>query len=276
MTDEFANSPLQRRPSTSRKNYEGRRSESTKTKSPSMEKVTRDVASDETFTVGRGSEPATLDPSQEPKAKRKPRKLALRNHQASSSLSAPLDEQLAGVKTNGTSLEARVSVLEYDFRKLNKRTNSNTLEIDKLQAFTKLAPVTGTTKDEISATKVRVPPNEQEVQQASSGISLSNDPQPTDVNQVDHLSDEEIETIPRTEEDAVDGGIDKSRSVALKGSYKIPLPSTLSTDDVRAVQNGLAAASSVARELAIAMTGGGSGNRPVPGGTGPRQKGTGT
>jgi hypothetical protein len=276
MTDELTNSPLQRRPSTSRKNYEGRRSQSTKTKSPSIEKVTGDMASDETFTVGRGSVPAISDPSQESKAKKKPRKLALRNHQASSSTSAPLDEQSAGVETKGTSLEARVSVLEHDYRRLNKRTNNNTLEIDKLRASIKLAPVTETIKQEISAKKVKALSNEQGVQQASSGISLSNDPQPTVLNQVDNLPDEEIETSPRTEEDAVDRGLDKSRSVALKGSYKIPLPSTLSTDDVRAVQNGLAAASSVARELAIAMIGGGSGNRPVTGGTGPRQKGTGT
>lgn len=61
--------------------------------------------------------------------------------------------------------------------------------------------------------------------------------------------DDDIETIPR-----LDGGpVAEQRSVALTGNYKIPLPSTFSTDDVRAIQSGIAAAGTVAREITAAI-----------------------
>jgi hypothetical protein len=279
MADSIANTPDQGRPTTSRKNSEGYRSQPIKTRSPSMDKVKREIALNEAFTVDEGSVPASSDPPQEAKAKKKPRKLALRNGQASSSLPAPLDDKSIGVETKETSLDSRVSALEYEYRRLNKRTNNNAFEIGKLQATTKLAPGTETSKEEMLAIKAKAFSHQQEVQLASPAISpdhKSKDPHPTDLNRVEELSDEEIETIPRSEDPAVNGRLDQSRSVALKGSYKIPLPSTLSTDDVRAVQSGLAAASSVAREIATAMRGSGSGNRPVPGETGQGQRGTST
>lgn len=45
----------------------------------------------------------------------------------------------------------------------------------------------------------------------------------------------------------------QARSVSLTGNYKIPLPSTLSTDDVRAIKDGVFAAGSIAKEITAAL-----------------------
>jgi hypothetical protein len=47
----------------------------------------------------------------------------------------------------------------------------------------------------------------------------------------------------------------QSRTVNLTGNYKIPLPSTLSTDDVRAIKDGVFAAGSIAKEITAALRG---------------------
>jgi len=273
MSDSIANSSDLPRPMMSRKNSENVRSQSFKPgTSLSMEKSKRETTSKDALTINEMSTPANSDPPQETKVKRKPRKLVLRNPQASTSLLALVDDKSTGVETKEISLDSRVSVLEQEYRKLNKRTNSNTSDISKLQATARLTPETGVPKQESSSTRVKASSQQQEVQQSNPATHLnrnSKDPLPTELKRVEELSEEEIETIPRSEQPAVGDRADENRSVALKGSYKIPLPSTLSTDDVRAVQSGLAAASTVAREIATAMRGGGSGSRSVSNDTGP-------
>jgi hypothetical protein len=244
-----------------------------------MDKSKQEIVPNEALAVDKSSIPATSNPPQEAKVKKKPRKLALRNTQPSISLPAPLENKSIGVETKEISLDSRVSTLESEYRRLNRLTNSNTVEIGKLQATTKLPQDNGSPKEETQATKDKAFSRLQDVQQASPPIlpdHKSKEPRAVDLNRVEELSDEETETIPRSEGPTVGGQTDQNRSVALKGSYKIPLPPTLSTDDVRAVQSGLAAASTVAREIATAMRGSRSGNRSVSNEIGQEQRGTST
>lgn len=235
-----------------------------------MEKSKQQIIQNDSLQVDTKGGPATSDLPQGPKAKKKPRKLAIRNAQASIDPPASSDSKSLGMETSEkkeTSLDLRVSTLESEYRKLHRRTISNTVEIGKLQASTRTVPDTSTS-DTPQLDKIEPSPKESEIHQlqvdsTSPSAEKSGDTHPADLSRVEELSDEEIETIQRSAAPAIGGTADQNRSVALKGSYKIPLPSTLSTNDVRAVQSGLAAASTVAREIATAMRGGRSRNDSI-------------
>jgi hypothetical protein len=65
-----------------------------------------------------------------------------------------------------------------------------------------------------------------------------------------HKSNESIEEVPRSSLTTASA----SRQVALTGQYNIPLPSNLSTEDILNLKSGMAAAGSIARSLASALT----------------------
>lgn len=244
MSESIANSSEQRRPTASRTNSESLRARPANTRSTSMDKSNRQVNSTGSLQASTHGGPAPSGPLQEPKAKKKPRKLAIRNNNS------------IEVETNETSLDSRVSALESEYRKLHKRTNSNTAEIGKLQASTRTAPAMS--KGDRPQTIGDASFEEKEIEQlqvdpASPSADQYRSTRPIDLNPVEELSDDEIETIPRPTAPAIGEPTERNQSVALKGSYKIPLPSTLSTDDVRAVQSGFSAASTVAREIATAI-----------------------
>jgi len=67
--------------------------------------------------------------------------------------------------------------------------------------------------------------------------------------------DDEPENVPRYEDEGADLRLGQQRTVSLTGNYKIPLPSTLSTDDVRAIKEGVFAAGSIAKEITGALRG---------------------
>ena len=67
--------------------------------------------------------------------------------------------------------------------------------------------------------------------------------------------DDEPENVPRYEDEGADRRLGQQRTVSLTGNYKIPLPSTLSTDDVRAIKEGVFAAGSIAKQIAGALRG---------------------
>lgn len=266
MTDATA-SGEQRRPSTSRMNSESSQIRPINNRSTSMDKLKRENKNQqETPQENRNSVLVTSDPPNSTKAKKKPRKLALRNAQPKIIAPALAEEKSTGVETKEASLDSRVSALESEYRRLHKRTDSNTVDIGRLQAL-KITPDFPISKEPTEHAKVEAFPTEQDYHRADSTSPLGDERKEThlaDLQRVEELSDEEIETIPRPVGAAVGGTLDQNRSVALKGSYKIPLPPTLSTDDVRAVQSGLAAAGTVAREIATAMRGSrfGSGSGP--------------
>ncbi len=65
-----------------------------------------------------------------------------------------------------------------------------------------------------------------------------------------HKSSESIEEVPHSSLTTASA----SRQVALTGQYNIPLPSNLSTEDILNLKSGMAAAGSIARSLANALT----------------------
>ncbi|KAF1816777.1 hypothetical protein P152DRAFT_444972 [Eremomyces bilateralis CBS 781.70] len=65
------------------------------------------------------------------------------------------------------------------------------------------------------------------------------------------IDEEEVEEIPRAEKPG-DPSAQRDRSVTLSGTYQVRLPSNLSMDDVRAIQNGVTSAGNIARSLAEA------------------------
>ncbi|TLD29965.1 hypothetical protein E2P81_ATG06618 [Venturia nashicola] len=223
-----------------------------------MDKSRRVAIPDDSIPINSEAGVTTSCPPQEQKAKKKPRKLAIRNSHALITPTLPSDNKMIDVETKERSLDSRVSALESDYHKLHKRTKSNTIEIGKLQASTKTAP--NLSIEDRPQDKTEPSPDEKTSQQLQvDSFNPSADPNrhpyPSELDRVEELSDERIETISRSTAPAI-GDLAEHNSVALKGSYKIPLPSTLSVDDVRAVRNGLAAASSVTREIATALRGG--------------------
>ncbi|KIW09239.1 uncharacterized protein PV09_00165 [Verruconis gallopava] len=62
---------------------------------------------------------------------------------------------------------------------------------------------------------------------------------------------ETIEEVPRAD---LTSSLERTRQVALAGQYRIPLPSSLTAEDVLNLKNGLNAAGSIARSLASALT----------------------
>lgn len=58
-----------------------------------------------------------------------------------------------------------------------------------------------------------------------------------------------VEEIPRTADPTVEDAAGNGRAVTLSGSYRIPLPSAVSVEDVQAIQRGVRSAGDVARSL---------------------------
>ncbi|KAE9993020.1 hypothetical protein EG327_006802 [Venturia inaequalis] len=259
MSEAIGDSSEQQRPTASRTNSENLRARPVNNRSTSIDISRRDIVPDDSMPINLKGDAAASNPLQEPKAKKKPRKLAIRNTQASITPSLPSDKKSIDLETREKSLDIRVSALESEYRKLHKRTNSNTIEIGKLQASTRTAPdisIEDRAQDKTQSSSEEKEVEQVQIESASPPADHYRNPCSTDLNRVEELSDEEMEIVPRSTAPAVGELPEQNRSVALKGSYKIPLPSNLSTDDVRAVQSGLAAASTVAREIATAMRGG--------------------
>jgi hypothetical protein len=60
------------------------------------------------------------------------------------------------------------------------------------------------------------------------------------------LDDDDVEDIPR---ESTTSGTTNGRHVTLSGSYRIPLPASVSVDDVKHIQSGVSAAQNVARSF---------------------------
>jgi hypothetical protein len=71
-------------------------------------------------------------------------------------------------------------------------------------------------------------------------------PQPRKTRRVNEDEEEDVEEISRDETDASSGN---GRHVTLSGSYRIPLPASVSVDDVKHIQSGVSAAQNVARSF---------------------------
>jgi hypothetical protein len=181
-------------------------------------------------------------PSTPTKERKKPRKLIRRTPISPTTQDAP--EGSPGTpELTGSSLDSRMSILEQKYHAIDKRLDTTAREIGILQAATK----TKTSKRTGGAPKedrISMPDNPKTNTQSS-----GRGEQPRKVQQrVIDLDEEDVETIPR-----LDASVAEQRSVALTGNYKIPLPPNLSIDDVRAIQEGLNAAGSVAREIGAAI-----------------------
>jgi hypothetical protein len=176
------------------------------------------------------AEPKT-DPVNPAKERRKPRKLVRNTPSSPLVPKSPVGEGDYTPEPTNSTLETRLQKLEEKYNSINKRLDTNAREIGRLQASTK--PSKPAPKPSADTSTVLSPPQESSRKQRVDAFD----------------EDDDIETIPR-----LDGGpVAEQRSVALTGNYKIPLPSTLSTDDVRAIQSGIAAAGTVAREITAAM-----------------------
>lgn len=64
--------------------------------------------------------------------------------------------------------------------------------------------------------------------------------------QIDDDGEEDVEDLPREDTSSSAGN---NRHVTLSGSYRIPLPASVSVDDVRNIQSGVSAAQNVARSF---------------------------
>ncbi|KAF2430446.1 hypothetical protein EJ08DRAFT_660909 [Tothia fuscella] len=176
------------------------------------------------------------------KERKKPRKLVRRDL---GSTTAQKNEESSSERAMSTecdpSLPSRVQTLEKQYLAMSKRIDTNAREIGVLQASTK------------SQLPRKRPDRRQGAVQPYESVKASalkkdkSDQSGTVLNDPDG---EEIEVVPRT-----DGTVTEQRSVALAGNYKIPLPSTLRMNDVRAIQDGLSAAGSVV-SAAIRVRGG--------------------
>jgi hypothetical protein len=170
-------------------------------------------------------------PATPAKERRKPRKLVRNTPSSSPMPKTPGSEGDNTPEPTNDSLETRLQKLEQKYQNINKRLDTNAREIGRLQASTK--PTKPAPKPSADTSTLPSTPQESTRKQKADVIE----------------EDDDIETIPR-----LDGGpVAEQRSVALTGNYKIPLPSTLSTDDVRAIQSGIAAAGTVAREITAAI-----------------------
>jgi hypothetical protein len=176
------------------------------------------------------------------KERKKPRKL-VRTTPSSPTVPKSQGEQSNNPDSAEVSLETRVQKLELQYDSISKRLDTNAREIGRLQAATRSPKPAGKITTD---TAYNSPSTHQEtLQNTISSLERGSRRHKGEVVE----EDDDIETIPR-----LDGGpVAEQRSVALTGNYKIPLPSTLSTDDVKAIQSGIAAAGSVAREITAAI-----------------------
>ena len=161
-------------------------------------------------------ETSSMQPRQPPQARRRPRKL-LCTTASPPGPSASADE----------GLDARVNRLEQQVQNMNRRLDNTILEISRLQSATQS-------------------PRIAQFQQSRSGTST-----PVLAEQYE----DDVEHVPRREGEGSERRPEQQRMVSLTGNYKIPLPSALSTDDVRVIKEGVFAAGSIAREITTALRG---------------------
>jgi hypothetical protein len=182
------------------------------------------------------------NPNTPVKERKKPRKL-VRSTPSSPTVAKTQGEQTNASDSADTLLETRLQKLEQQYNNINKRLDTNAREIGRLQASTKPPKPAG--KSQTDAADISTNTYQEPSQNTISSLERTSRRQKDEVVE----EDDDIETIPR-----LDGGpVAEQRSVALTGNYKIPLPSTLSTEDVKAIQSGIAAAGSVAREITAAI-----------------------
>ena len=160
---------------------------------------TEEVVVEEDATRQHG-ETSSLRPRQPPQARRRPRKL-LCTTASPPSPSASTDE----------GLDARVNRLEQQVQNMNRRLDNTILEISRLQSATQL-------------------PRIAQFQQSRSGTSTS---------VLAERYEDDVEHVLRREGEGSERRPEQQRIVSLTGNYKIPLPSALSTDDVRAIKEGV-------------------------------------
>lgn len=199
--------------------------------------------------------PAAAEASLQPRQRRRPRKL-IRNAASGPGIrpsSAGRDE----------SIDVRVNRLESQVHALSRRLDSTTLEIGRLQAS---SPRSSTFPDDITAPPQRstIPPVQADIlrnaQTATANLERVNPSFPRGASTAlipTPTADDEIEDIPRPDlptSSTTERPL-QARTVSLTGNYKIPLPSTLSTDDVRAIKDGVYAAGSIAKEITAAFRG---------------------
>jgi hypothetical protein len=219
---------------------------------PRIEEI-EDVPSKENTSESLTSTEKETNSTTLPKERKKPRKL-VRSSPSSQTVPKTQAENTNATEPADVSLETRLQRLEQKYHGINKRLDTNAREIGRLQASTKSSKPAGKLNTD---TTYNSPGAHQETLQNT--ISSLDGPNRRHKGELIE-EDDDIETIPR-----LDGGpVAEQRSVALTGNYKIPLPSTLSTEDVKAIQSGIAAAGSVAREITAAIRTNGT-EMPQPG-----------
>lgn len=162
-------------------------------------------------------------------------------------------------------LDFRVNKLEAQVHTLSRRLDSTALEVGRLQSLS--SPRSSTFPEDITSTPQRssIPPVQADImrnaQTATANLERVNPSFPRSSSNALVLaaaaSDPDIEEIPRPDMPSSSSAESpvQSRTVSLTGNYKIPLPSTLSTDDVRAIKDGVFAAGSIAKEITAALRG---------------------
>lgn len=208
--------------------------------------------------IPKDEDTATL-PGEQPK-RRKPRKLVRRSKVPVNLPDSP-STQMEGTWMAQVNLDSRINRLEEQYHQLHKRLDTNAVEIGRLQATTKSQKSTTSPLDTITRTssgtatpKTTALSTQQDVLHNTTKALVSLE----GASRKQHrgASDEEIEEIPRSEGPKCENTSEK-RTVSLTGNYKIPLPAALTTEDVRAIQSGITAAGSVAREITAAIRGSG-------------------
>ncbi|KAF2669334.1 hypothetical protein BT63DRAFT_425072 [Microthyrium microscopicum] len=161
--------------------------------------------------------------------RRKPRKLAVR------SASTP---QTAQLSTNpDETVIQRVSILESRVEEINYRLESTVTDVHELRTTT----TTHTPTRPATTTSKSTPAS-----RATHSAALVPVTQyPTSISEPNSDTESEIETIPRT--------TNQPDQLALKGSYRVPLPRGVSMQDVQAISRGASAATHVVREVNAAF-----------------------
>ena len=213
----------------------------------------QDIAEEDTPPAA--AEASTSSVLQSPRQRRRPRKL-LRNPGSSSGIGSPSVGQ-------DEAIDARVNRLEAQVHTLSRRLDSTAIEIGRLQSA-QSPRNTSLADDNLStanALRGGVAPVQAEMmrnaQSATAALERANPTFPRGTANALVVAaaadDADVEEIPRG---TLPGArLEASRSVSLTGNYKIPLPSKLSTDDVRAIKDGVFAAGSIAKEITAALRG---------------------
>jgi len=162
-------------------------------------------------------------------------------------------------------LDARVNRLEQQVQSMSRRLDNTVQEISRLQSSTQ-APQFQRSRSGASTPQRLAAPTQLQTEILRNAqlatVTLEQRAQPSvPVGTVASSAvvlaerDDDVENVPRYEDGGVERRPGQQRTVSLTGNYKIPLPSTLSTDDVRAIKEGVFAAGSIAKEITAALRG---------------------